>query len=108
MKKKIILHCLIILIFFCSQPILKAQETEKKIPEIKGYIGLVHPLYTFSNDGNSQNFKTNYIVGNPWGINIWKSEKVGLSFEFTPFIKSDKQGSKVSNLLFQIILNDTL
>ena len=51
--------------FFCSQPILKAQENEKKITEIKGYIGLVHPLYTFSNDGNTQNFKTNYIVGNP-------------------------------------------
>ena len=62
LKKRIIFHYLIMIMFFCSQPILKAQENEKKITEIKGYIGLVHPLYTFSNDGNTQNFKTNYIV----------------------------------------------
>jgi hypothetical protein len=69
-------------------------------PELKGYVGIVHPLYTFSSEGNTPNFRDYYIVGNPWGINIWKSKKVGLTFEFTPFIRFDGTGSKVSNYLF--------
>ncbi|MBY0426199.1 MAG: hypothetical protein K2Q22_11220 [Cytophagales bacterium] len=69
-------------------------------PEIKGYVGLVHPIYTFSNDGNVSNFKDYYLVGNPWGINIWKSKKFGFTFEFTPFVKTDTKGSKVNNILF--------
>ena len=69
-------------------------------PEIKGYIGLVHPLYTFSSEGNTSNFDSYYLVGIPCGINLWKSKKVGISFEFTPFIRTDSKTSKVSNYLF--------
>jgi hypothetical protein len=79
---------------------VKQLKTEHSYPEIKGYVGLVHPLYTVSSDGNVANFKDYYIVGNPWGINIWKSKRFGLSFEFTPFIRADKKSSKVSNVLF--------
>lgn len=71
-----------------------------KFPEIKGYVGLVHPIYTFSNDGNVVNFKDYYVVGNPWGINIWKSKQFGVTFEFTPFIRFENNSSKVSNVLF--------
>ncbi len=69
-------------------------------PEIKGYVGLVHPLYTFSREGNVPNFSDYYLVGMPWGINIWKSKKFGITFEFTPFIKTDQAGSRISNFLF--------
>jgi hypothetical protein len=72
----------------------------KSYPEIKGYVGIVHPLYTWSDDGNVSNFKDYYLFGNPWGINIWKSSKFGFTFEFTPFIKTDRKLSKVSNVLF--------
>ncbi len=75
-------------------------KAEQHYPEIKGYVGLVHPIYTWSADGNAVNFKDYYVVGNPWGINIWKSKKFGITFEFTPFVRSDKNGSKVSNVLF--------
>jgi hypothetical protein len=76
------------------------KKPEAHFPEIKGYVGLVHPIYTWSKDGNVSNFTDYYLVGNPWGINIWKSKKVGISFEFTPFVRTDKNGSKVSNIQF--------
>lgn len=79
---------------------LKTAKSGVHYPEIKGYVGLVHPLYTWSKDGNQPNFRDYYVVGNPWGINIWKSKKVGVSFEFTPFIKVDDKTSKLSNFLF--------
>ena len=77
-----------------------AREEEKKFPEIKGYAGLVHPLYTWSSEANQPNFRDYYLVGNPWGINLWKTKKVGLSFEFTPFIKSDSKTTRLSNFQF--------
>ncbi len=79
---------------------LPATEAVKKYPEIKGYVGIVHPLYTFSKDGNQANFRDYYVVGNPWGINIWKSPKFGISFEFTPFIRFENNTSKLSNFVF--------
>lgn len=77
-----------------------ASEIKHTYPEIKGYVGLVHPLYTWSHDGNVPNFRDYYIVGNPWGINVWKNKKFGFSFEFTPFIRSDAKSVKMSNFLF--------
>lgn len=82
-----------------SEP--KPEPEKKAFPEIKGYIGLVHPLYTFTSEANTlQNFKDYYLVGNPWGINIWKSNKFGVTFEFTPFIRTDEKTSKLTNFLF--------
>ncbi|MFN8414855.1 MAG: hypothetical protein U0U66_00840 [Cytophagaceae bacterium] len=80
-----------------------ATQKQKQIhsyPEIKGYVGLVSPIYMFSNDGNTLNGKHNFVIGNPWGINIWKSKRFGFSFEFTPFLKIDKNNSKMSNFVF--------
>lgn len=77
-----------------------APVAEPVFPQVKGYVGLVHPLYTFSSDGNQPNFRDYYLVGNPWGINIWKSKKFGITFEFTPFVRSDSKNSRVSNVLF--------
>lgn len=80
-----------------KQTTLAATST---FPQIKGYVGLVHPIYTFSSEGNTANFKDYYIVGNPWGINIWKSKRFGYSLEFTPFLKINSEQSKMSNFLF--------
>ncbi|ABG59417.1 hypothetical protein [Cytophaga hutchinsonii] len=69
-------------------------------PEVKGYIALVVPVYTFSSEGNAFNGEHSFVIGNPWGINIWKSKRFGFSFEFTPFLKIDNKENKVSNVLF--------
>lgn len=69
-------------------------------PEVKGYIGLVVPIYTFSEDGNTLNGRNNFVIGNPWGINIWKSKRFGFTFEFTPMLRISNQENKVANIVF--------
>lgn len=76
------------------------QTPAQTYPKIAGYVGIVHPIVTFSSDGPHTNFKDSYIVGMPVGINIWKSAKVGFSNEIVPFIKATSSGSKVNNVLF--------
>lgn len=74
-----------------------AQTTYSKVT---GYISVVHPIVTYSNDKPVTNFKDYYLVGFPTGINIWKSPKLGFSFEVIPYIKSENGSSKMNNLTF--------
>ena len=69
-------------------------------PKVAGYVGIIHPLVTFSKDGTTTNFDGYYVVGMPTGINIWKSAKIGFSAEFVPFIRADNSTSRMSNFLF--------
>lgn len=69
-------------------------------PKVTGYVGIVHPLVTFSKTGTTHNFNGSYTVGMPAGINIWKNAKVGFSMEFIPFIRATDVDSRVSTLLF--------
>jgi len=69
-------------------------------PKVTGYVGIVHPLVTFSKTGTTHNFNGTYTVGMPAGINIWKSAKVGFSMEFIPFIRAADGDSRVNTLLF--------
>ncbi|MDY0988069.1 hypothetical protein SOM12_11650 [Flavobacterium sp. CFBP9031] len=69
-------------------------------PKIVGYFGIMHPIVTINEDETTVNFRDYYAVGFPTGINIWKNEKIGFSFEIVPNIKEDQGTSKVTNLLF--------
>lgn len=69
-------------------------------PKITGYFGIMHPLVSINKDETTVNFRDYYAVGFPTGINIWKSEKIGFSFEIVPSIKDDQGTSKVNSLLF--------
>jgi hypothetical protein len=69
-------------------------------PKITGYVGILHPLVTFSSEGTHTNFDGYYTVGMPTGINIWKSAGIGYSLEMVPFIRSEGGVSKMNNFLF--------
>lgn len=69
-------------------------------PKITGYFGVMHPIVTVSNEQTNLNFRDYYAVGFPTGINIWKSSKIGFSFEVVPNIKVQGASDKVTNLLF--------
>ena len=69
-------------------------------PKIAGYVGILHPIATFSSTGTETNFKNYYAVGMPVGINIWKSARIGFSAEFVPTIRAEAGTSKMSNFLF--------
>lgn len=69
-------------------------------PKITGYFGILHPIVTVSNEQTNLNFRDYYAVGFPTGINIWKSSKIGFSFEIVPNIKAEDGHDKVTNILF--------
>ncbi|MFC5412853.1 hypothetical protein ACFPMF_26245 [Larkinella bovis] len=86
--------------FFMRSGTVSAQDSPPVYPRIAGYVGILHPLVTFSSDGTVTNFKDYYIGGLPTGINIWKSPKIGFSVEIVPLVRAENGTSKVSNLLF--------
>ncbi|ACT93270.1 hypothetical protein [Dyadobacter fermentans] len=69
-------------------------------PRMAGYVGILHPIVTFSSEGTVTNFDTYYIVGMPTGINIWKSPKIGFSAEFVPLVRAENGSSRMANFLF--------
>ncbi|MFI5452740.1 hypothetical protein ACHMWN_11350 [Pedobacter sp. UC225_61] len=74
-------------------------SAQENYPKIAGYAGIVHPITTFSPAGNDLNFDGHYVVGMPIGINLWKSKKIGFSFEVVSYVRVENGTSKMSNLL---------
>lgn len=77
-----------------------AQAPAAVYPKITGYVGVIHPIVSFSKEGTHTNFDGAYVGGLPTGINIWKSSKIGFSFEVVPFIRAADGASKMNNFLF--------
>ena len=69
-------------------------------PKITGYVGILHPIITFTSAQTTTNFNHHYTVGLPTGINIIKSAKIGFSLEFVPLIKIENGVSRMNNFLF--------
>jgi len=72
---------------------------QESYPKITGYVGLVHPIVTFTSESTTFNFDGHYVVGVPVGLNLWKSKKIGFSFELVPYVRAENGSSKMSNLL---------
>jgi len=89
--------CLLLSLFLCFAVSCYAQN---EYPKIKGYFGVMHPIVTFSEEKPSVNFKDYYAASFPTGINIWKNEKIGFSFEVSPAIRAEDGTSKVNSILF--------
>jgi len=88
------------ILFFTVMLIGFTSFSQTTYPKIVGYFGIMHPIVTINEDETTVNFRDYYAVGFPTGINIWKNEKIGFSFEVVPNIKEDQGTSKVTNLLF--------
>jgi len=84
----------------CASCTVNAQNTPATYPKITGYVGTIHPIVTYSRKKPAYNFDGAYVGGLPTGINIWKSARIGFSFEFVPFIRAVDGSSKMSNFLF--------
>ena len=96
--------CLFIIFSFITV-LAKSQTTTS--PKITTYFSVYHTIGTYCQNKPSYIFSTsNYVIGFPLGINIYKYPKVGFSFEFIPYITStntSKPGasqSRVSELQF--------
>lgn len=95
--KNFALFALAAIIFNCTA---SAQTPSVNYPRITGYVGIVHSIVTFGNEGAHTNFDGAYVGGLPTGINIWKSSKIGFTFEVVPFIRAANGTSKMNNFLF--------
>jgi hypothetical protein len=96
MKQLFLFFALFPLYIFAQQ----TQPTTSTYPKVVGYMSIVNPIVTVYSNETITNFTTDYTVGFPVGVNILKSDKIGFSFEVTPFIKTTSDNSYVSNLLF--------
>ncbi len=86
--------------FIILSIITNAQTNTTTYPKITGLAAILHPIATFTDDGNTVNLKDYYQVGFPMAVNIWKTPKVGFSFQIIPFIRVEGGSSKTNNLLF--------
>jgi hypothetical protein len=77
-----------------------AQTNHSVYPKVMGYVGILHPIVSYSKGAPVYNFDGYYVGGLPTGINIWKNGKIGFSAEFVPFVRAEKGTSKMSNFLF--------
>ncbi len=93
-------NLLILLLLTIISSEIRAQQAKTDYPKVVGYISVVHPLITAYENETVYNFKNDYTVGFPVGVNILKSDKLGFSFEVTPFVKSVNGNASVSNMLF--------
>jgi hypothetical protein len=71
-------------------------------PKIGGYFGIIHPLASIDKEKTTINFRDSYTVGFPTGINIYKSDKIGFSFEVVPFIVVQNGTSEPANFFFTL------
>jgi hypothetical protein len=69
-------------------------------PRVTGFFAVLQPLTTWTSKGFTSNFGNVYVVGFPFGVNILKSDKFGVSFEVVPAVRTEKNISKVSTVLF--------
>ena len=90
---------LLLTIFIFSMKTSYAQQ-RASYPRVTGYFSILHPLGTWNKDGFHGNFGNVYIVAFPFGVNILKSDKFGISFEMAPHIRTEKNIAKVNSVLF--------
>lgn len=88
----------ILLITFFLKP-ANAQQASV-YPKVTGYFSVVNPIGSLNKDGFHSNFSDVYTIGFPFGINLLKSDRFGVSFEVAPFIRTENNVSKVSSVLF--------
>jgi len=91
------LTLIILLFIICKSSFAQQPAT---YPRMAGYFSVVQPITTLTKDGFTGNFGSAYVIGFPFGLNLLKSDKFGISFEVTPSIRTEKNISKVSTVLF--------
>lgn len=69
-------------------------------PKVTGYFSVLNPIGTWTNGTFTDNFSSVYTIAFPFGMNILKSDKFGISFEIAPSIHTENNTSKVNSVLF--------
>jgi hypothetical protein len=70
-------------------------------PKITGYFAMSQPLAILNNGSLTGYFGDVHAVSFPFGLNVLKSDRFGISFEVSPTIRTENNISKVSSVAFQ-------
>ncbi len=92
---KLFIFSVLLLIAFST-----TQAQTSAYPKVTGFVAVLQPLTTWTKTGFASNFDNVYVVGFPFGVNILKSDNFGVSFEIVPNIRTEKNISKMSNVVF--------
>jgi len=87
-------------VFSITFAVAQSSQQEFTNPNISTYFSIVHPIVSFSDHGTNYNFRDNYTVGFPIGINFLKSKKIAFSIEFVPSVVATSNSNKMNGLLF--------
>lgn len=96
---KFLLFGTTLLFLVIAKPASSVAQTNT-YPKVTGYFSIVNPIGTISSGSFHSNFSDVYTIGFPFGINILKSDKFGISFEMAPFIRTENNQAKVNSVLF--------
>lgn len=91
---------IIIIIFILGAAKISHAQQPANYPKITGYFSVLNPVATWNKDGVTSNFSDVYTIAFPFGVNILKSDRFGVSFEIAPAIRTEKNISKVNSVLF--------
>jgi len=103
LSNKSLTHIALTLLFAATLTLTaKAQQTAAThtYPKVTGYFSVLHPIGTWNKESFHDNFSDVYTIVFPFGMNIIKSDKFGISFEIAPAIRTEHNISKVSSVLF--------
>jgi hypothetical protein len=87
-------------VFLMLSCLLSYAQQPATYPKVTGYFSILNPIGTWTEHGFTSNFSDVYTVAFPFGINLLKSDKFGISFEIAPAIRTENHISKVSSVLF--------
>ncbi len=96
LSKHIILCFLIVL--FISRCSLAQQPST--YPRVTGYFSITNPIATWNKNSVTTNFSKVYTLTFPFGINLLKSDRFGISFEIAPSIRTENNIAKVNTVVF--------
>jgi hypothetical protein len=89
---------LFLFVLIISSKMVRAQQPV--YPRVTGYFSIYNPLGTWNKDDFTSNFGDVYTIAFPFGMNILKSDRFGVSFEVSPAIRTENNISKVSSVTF--------
>jgi hypothetical protein len=87
-------------IFLISSVRSASAQQIQMYPKVVGYFSFANPIATLSGGKLNGNLKNVYILNAPFGLNLLKSDKFGVSFEIAPSIRTEKNISKVNSVAF--------
>ena len=99
MSKRVVAYSVLLAMALGLNSISRAQQTQS-YPRISGYFSIFNAIGSWNKVGFTSNFSDLYTVVFPFGMNILKSDGIGISFEVAPAIRTENNTSKVSSVLF--------